>query len=109
MFSYKQCDLQLLKIQITKTPYIEDEGGLWHYEAIVIFGKLIIFVSRPHDNNWVILQNYHLAPCRYVDACAFRRFGSRTQVFRVYAVTKPQEDVIVWEPHTWGELCLVPI
>jgi hypothetical protein len=24
-------------------------------------------------------------------------------LFRVYAVTEPRGDVLVWEPHTWGE------
>jgi hypothetical protein len=30
-------------------------------------------------------------------------------LFRVYAVTEPRGDVLVWEPHTWGELCPLPI
>jgi hypothetical protein len=108
-FSYKQCELQLLKIQITKTPYMEQGSDQWHYEAIVIFEKLIAYVDRPQDNDWVILKNYYLAPRRYVNACAFRRFGDRTELYRVYAVTEPRGDVLVWEPHTWGELCPLPI
>jgi hypothetical protein len=89
MFSYKQCELQLLKIQITKTPYKEKYSDQWHYEAIVIFDKLITYVDSHQDNDWVILKNYHLAPRRYVDACAIHRFGDRTDLFRVYAVTEP--------------------
>jgi hypothetical protein len=108
-FSYKQCELQLLKIQITKTPYKEKCSDQWHYEAIVIFDKLIAYVDSPQDNDWVILKNYHLAPRRYVDACAIRRFGDRRELYRMYAVTEPRGDVLVWEPHTWGELCPFPI
>jgi hypothetical protein len=104
-FSYKQCELQLLKIQITKTPYMEKCSDQWHYEAIMMFDKLIAYVDRPQDNDWVILKNYHLAPRRYVDACAIHRFGDRRELYHVYAVTKPRGDVLVWEPHTWGELC----
>jgi hypothetical protein len=75
----------------------------------MIFDKLIAYVGSTHDNDWVILKNYHLAPHRYVDACAFRRFVERTQLFHVYAFTEPRGDVLVWEPHTWGELCPLPI
>jgi hypothetical protein len=69
-FSYKQCELQLMKIQITKTPYKEKCSDQWHYEAVMIFDKLITYVDSPQDNDWVILKNYHLAPRRYVNACA---------------------------------------
>jgi hypothetical protein len=109
MFTYKQCELQLLKIQITKTSYKEKYKDQWHYEAIVIFDKLIAYVDSPQDNDWVILKNYHLAPRMYVDACAIHRFGDRTDLFRVYTVTEPRGDVLIWEPHTWGELCPLPI
>jgi hypothetical protein len=95
-FSYKQCELQLLKIQITKTPYMERGSDQWHYEAIMIFDKLIAYVEKPQDNDWVILKNYHLAPRRYVDACAIRRFGDRGELYHVYAVTEPRGDVLVW-------------
>jgi hypothetical protein len=51
MFEYKLCDLQLLKIKITKNPYKEVEKGPWNYKVIVIFDKLIAFVSRPRDHD----------------------------------------------------------
>jgi hypothetical protein len=51
---------------------MEQGSDQWYYEAIMIFDKLIAYVDRPQDNDWVILKNYHLAPRRYVDACAFR-------------------------------------
>jgi hypothetical protein len=46
-FSYKQCELQLLKIHITKPLYMEQGSEQWHYEAIVIFDKLITYVDMP--------------------------------------------------------------
>jgi hypothetical protein len=88
---------------------MEQGSDQWHYEAIMMFDKLIAYVDRPQDNDWVILKNYHLAPRRYVDACAFRRFSDQTELYRVYTVTEPRGNILVWEPHTWVELCPLPI
>ena len=54
-----------MKIQINTAPYLADD--VWRYEVIAVFDKLIAFVHKPRDREWIILRNNSLAPRRYVD------------------------------------------
>jgi hypothetical protein len=85
--------MQLLKIQITAEPY--RVGHRWNYYVIAVFDKIIaIMRGGSRDVQWRILRNDYLAPSRYVDAIL--------TTGRIYAVTAPRGDVLVWEPTIWG-------
>ena len=100
-FKYKLARTELLKIQISTAPYLADD--VWRYEAIAVFDKLIAFVQKPRDREWIILRNNSLAPRRYVDAVAIPNTDFWGHLLRIYVVTEPRGDIVVWEPYTWGE------
>jgi hypothetical protein len=89
--------MQLLKIQITAEPY--RVGNKWNYYVIAVFDKMIaIMRGGSRDVQWRILRNDYLAPSRYVDAILTSG--------RIYAVTAPRGDVLVWDPTIWGEFLI---
>ena len=93
LYRYQLAHMQLLKIQITAEPY--RTGNIWNYYAIVVFEKIIaIMRGGTRDMQWRILQHDFLAPSRYVDAVLMSE--------RIYAVTAPTGDVLVWDPTIWG-------
>ena len=71
-----------------------------HFNAIAVFDKVIAVIHKPHDTDWIILRNDYLAPATYVDAIATNLYGEDE---RIYAVTAPRGDVLVWEPFKWSE------
>ena len=75
-------------------------GEEWHFSAIAVFDKVIAVIHKPHDTDWIILRNDYLAPATYVDAIATNLYGEDE---RIYAVTAPRGDVLVWEPFKWSE------
>ena len=101
-YKYKQAMLELLKIQIPARPYLIE--GVWHYDAIAVFDKLIAFIHWPRDKDWIILHNHCLWPARYVDAVTTSDW--RRLPRRIYAVTELRGYVYVWEPYDWGKSCL---
>ena len=98
VYRYDMTRMQLLKIQITNTPY--RIGGIWNYYVIAVFDKFIAIMRGARDQNWRILRNDFLAPSRYVDAIL--------DGDRICALTAPRGDLFVWEPTVWGELLVFP-
>lgn len=86
--------MELLKIQIVRRPY-NAGGGVWNYSLIAVFDKMIAIMRGGDDPQWRILNNPFLAPSTYVDAI-------QDLQERIYAVTAPLGDVLVWEPLEWG-------
>jgi hypothetical protein len=97
LYRYDLAHMQLLKIQITAEPY--RVGNKWNYYVIAVFDKMIaIMRGGSRDVQWRILRNDYLAPSRYVDAILTSG--------RIYAVTAPRGDVLVWDPTIWGEFLI---
>ncbi|KAM0837989.1 hypothetical protein ACQ4PT_061274 [Festuca glaucescens] len=84
--------LVLLKIQITGEPFLVE--GRWHYCAITVFDKTIVMMMGGRDYDWRILKNDFLRPSFYADAILDEG--------RIYAVTEPRGDVLVWELLEYG-------
>ena len=81
-----------LKVLLPQRP--RQEYGKWHYDAIVVFDKVIAFISWPNDKEWIILRDEYLRPEKYVDAVFTS--GWSDSPHRIYAVTEPSGDVRVW-------------
>lgn len=92
-YHHDMARIRLNKIQIASPP--ELVGNRWRYDLIAVFDKFIAVMRGGRDVNWRILCNDFLAPSRYVDAIMDGE--------RIYAVTSPSGDVLVWEPTIWGE------
>jgi hypothetical protein len=105
LFKYKiDKSLELLKVRIVKRPYKDDLAGPWHYEVIVVFDYLIAILQAPLEKEWNILRNPEFFDRNsYVDAMGIPGYGTSSHLHRVYAVTYPYGDVLVWEPYTCGE------
>jgi hypothetical protein len=105
LFKYKiDKSLELLKVRIVKRPYKDDLAGPWHYEVIVVFDELIAILQAPLEKEWNILRNPEFFDRNsYVDAMGIPGYGTSSHLHRVYAVTYPYGDVLVWEPYTCGE------
>ena len=96
--------MELLKVRIVKRPYKDDLAGPWHYEVIVVFDELIAILQAPLEKEWNILRNPEFFDRNsYVDAMGIPGYGTSSHLHRVYAVTYPYGDVLVWEPYTCGE------
>ena len=85
--------LELLKIQITNEPFT-DVNGVWHYDLVAVFDKVVAIMRGGVDPQWKILKNNYLAPSTFVDAIMYNQV--------IYAVIEPQGDVLVWDPLEWG-------
>ena len=90
-YEYKLAKLELLKIQIPCRPYLIE--GVWHYNAIAVFDKLITFIHCPHDKDWIILNNHCLRPAKYVDDITTNDYSRRPR--HIYVVIEPRGDVYV--------------
>lgn len=103
-YIYKHARIELLKILITKKPYRSGKEG--EYSVMAVFDKFIAIISVPFDRDWIILRNDYLAPAKYVDALAV---GFLYPMERIYAVTEPRGEVLVWEPYKWSESCYLNV
>ena len=101
-FKFNGAVLTLLKIQLTRRPFISCEE--WCYDAIAVFDKLIAIVRWPLETVWTILPHTDLRPSKYVDAVGTSENSERRTLDRIYAVTEPRGDVHVWQPFEWGKL-----
>jgi hypothetical protein len=98
-YYYQHARIELLKIHIAKKPskFCKE----WHYNAIAVFDKFIATIECPYQKDWTILRNDYLAPATYVDA--FSIGNSPECMTRIYAVTEPRGDVLLWEPSKWSK------
>lgn len=83
----------MLKIQITGEPFMV--GGNWHYYVIAVFDKVVAIMLGGREPDWIILKNDFLRPSFYADAILDND--------RIYAVTEPLGEVLVWEPLVYGK------
>ena len=97
LYHHDMARIRLNKIQIASPPQFV--GNKWKYDLIAVFDKCIAIMRGGTDVDWRILRNEFLAPARYVDAIM--------DFTRIYAVTEPKGDVLVWEPTIWGEFIRV--
>ncbi|KAM0911208.1 hypothetical protein ACQ4PT_013652 [Festuca glaucescens] len=91
-YHWEMASLVLLKIQITGEPFLFE--GRWHYCAIAVFDKTIAIMMGGTDSDWRILKNDFLRLSLYADAIYDEG--------RIYAVTEPRGDVLVWQPMEYG-------
>ena len=98
-YYYQHARIELLNIDIAKKS--SKFGEQWHYNAIAVFDKFIATIECPYQKDWTILRNDYLAPATYVDA--FSITNSLEGMSRIYAVTEPRGDVLVWEPSKWSK------
>lgn len=99
IYRYNMARMQLLKIQIVEPPY--RFGNTWHFNLIAVFDKVVAMLRGGRDISWTILRNDFLAPSRYVDAIMHNA--------RIYAVTAPRGDVLVWDPTVWSEFSFLSL
>jgi hypothetical protein len=92
-YHWEMASLVLLKIQITGEPFMFE--GRWHYCAIAVFDKTLAIMMGGMDSDWRILKNDFLRPSFYADAIYDEG--------RIYAVTEPRGDVLVWQPMEYGK------
>ncbi|KAM0908765.1 hypothetical protein ACQ4PT_015247 [Festuca glaucescens] len=97
-YHWEMASLVLLKIQITGEPFLFE--GRWHYCAIAVFDKTIAIMMGGTDSDWRILKNDFLRPSLYADAIYDEG--------RIYAITEPRGDVLVWQPMEYGEAVGIP-
>ena len=100
LFKYKLANIVLFKIQIVKRPYQDEVARPWRYEVIAVFDNLIAIVQAPLDKKWNILSNPKFEGRDYVDSIGIPGYGTSSHLHRVYTVTYPYGDVLVWEPYT---------
>ena len=68
---------------------------------MVVFDKFIATIDFPCDRDRIILRNDYLTLATYVNSIAKCLISG--SIDRIYTVTEPRGDVLVWEPNKWSE------